>query len=518
MTMAHLLERAATRWPQTTAFIDGDRSVSFEQAHCRSQALAAWLEAHGGQPGDRVGLFTHNCFEAFETMFATWAAGMAIVPANCRLQVEELAHIYKDSGVKFLVYSEPFRDKAFQLKALCPEVETWICVGVPGDDPGYEGIVAEETAFVAKPVDAGELAWIFYTSGTTGKPKGAMLSHRNLMAMVGQIQLEMNPARPGDVVLHGAPITHGSGLCAFNNLAYGATNAVIAEQGSFEPDKVFALIEKHRVTTMFLVPTMVRRLVGSPQVSAYDLSSLHTIIYGGAPMPLSHMTQAVQVFGPVFVQLFGQAEAPMACTVLPKDAHFAEPDADQLRLMSSAGREILGAEIAIFDGDGKRLGTCEHGEICVRGDIVMMGYWNNAQATADAIRSGWLHTGDAGHIDEQGYLFITDRIKDMIITGGANVYPREVEDAVCLHPAILEAAVVGIPDDEWGEQVVAFVAPKQDAVLLAEDVIEHCKALMADYKRPRRIEIRPNLPKSGYGKILRRELRDDLLRSMKRAD
>jgi len=511
MTMAHLLERAAARWPQSKAFIDGDRSVSFAQAHTRCQSLSAWLVGQGGQLGDRVGLLTHNCFEAFEAMFASWAAGMAIVPANCRLQAAELAHIYQDAGVRFMVYSEPFRDKAAQLKPLCPQVEAWICVGGADDDPKYDSIVADQTAFSARPVDADELAWVFYSSGTTGKPKGAMLSHRNLMAMVSQIQLEMNPASPGDVILHGAPITHGSGLCAFNNLAYGATNVVIANQGSFDPDQVFSLIEKHRVTTMFLVPTMVRRLANSPSVGAYDLSSLHTVIYGGAPMPLSHTTKAVGVFGQIFVQLFGQAEAPMACTALPKNAHFAEPDEEQTKIMSSAGREILGVEIAIRDEEGNRLGPCEHGEICVRGDLVMMGYWNNRQATADTIRSGWLHTGDAGHVDERGYLFITDRIKDMIITGGANVYPREVEDAICRHPDVLEAAVVGIPDDEWGEQIVGFVAVKNGAALSAGEVIEHCKPLLADYKRPRRIELRQSLPKSGYGKIMRRELRDELL-------
>ena len=509
--MAHLLERAAARWPHSKAFIDGDRSVSFAQARTRCQSLSAWMAGQGGQSGDRVGLLTHNCFEAFETMFATWAAGMAIVPANCRLQVEELAHIYQDAGVRIMVYSEPFRDKAVQLKALCPQVETWICVGGAGDDLSYDAIVAEQAAFSAKSVEADELAWVFYTSGTTGKPKGAMLSHRNLMAMVSQIQLEMNPASPGDVILHGAPITHGSGLCAFNNLAYGATNAVIADQGSFDPDQVFSLIEKHRVTTMFLVPTMVRRLANCPRVDEYDLSSLHTVIYGGAPMPLSHTTQAVRVFGQIFVQLFGQAEAPMACTVLPKEAHFGEPDEEQTKIMSSAGREILGAEVATFDEEGNRLGTGEHGEICVRGDLVMMGYWNNQQATAETIRSGWLHTGDAGHVDERGYLFITDRIKDMIITGGANVYPREVEDAICRHPDVLEAAVVGIPDEEWGEKIVGFVAVKNGSTLSAGDVVEHCHSLLADYKRPRRIELRQSLPKSGYGKIMRRELRDELL-------
>ena len=509
MNMGYLLTWAAQRYGARTAWIDGERRVSFSEAEERVSGLAQTFLDLGAKHGDRVSMILPNCLEAVETIIAPMKVGMAIVPLNNRLSAREYIFILNNAGVSVLVYGQEYQDIVEEIRSQCPNLKWFIRVGDDGkEDVWYDDAVkGSDSQFPEIVYEPDQLAWLFYTSGTTGNPKGAMLSQRNLMVMMQQILLDMNPAIESDVILHAAPVTHGSGMLVFENIARGAANAFIPGMESFDPTRIFEAIEKYHVTTMFAVPTMVRLMTVSPDISRFDLSGLHTVVYGGGPMYTEHLEEALAIFGPIFVQLYGQAEAPMICTVLPKEDHIVDGDPVRKERLGSAGRPVFGVHLAILDEEGQELPSGGTGEICVRGDLVMLGYWDNPDATAEALRNGWLHTGDVGHLDESGYLFITDRMKDMIISGGANVYPREVEEAICKHPAVYEAAVIGVPDEKWGEAVKAFVALRPDFEASEGDIIEHCRHDLAGYKKPKTVEFMDKLPKNAYGKILRRELR-----------
>jgi len=471
--------------------------------------LARALLALGGQPGDRVAMLIPNCSQGIEALLAPMKAGMAVVPMNIRLHPSEHEYMLNDSGAFALIYGEEFREHLAQVRESLPSVKHFICVG-----RGSHGDLAYDQILDGQPetppdatIEPDDLAWLFYTSGTTGHPKGAMLTHRNLITMAEQFLLNINPARPDDVLLHAAPITHGSGCSIFHHIAVGAASAFPATR-SFDPPKIFEAIQRYRATTLFLVPTMINVLLASPDRTRYDLSSLHTIFYGGAPMYVGQLQSAVSAFGPIFVQLFGQGEAPMACTSLPKEEHLAGDDPVKLKRLASAGRETTAVRVRVVNDEDREVPAGQMGEIVVRGDLVMKGYWRKPEATADTLRGGWLHTGDIGYLDSDGYLYITDRKKDMIISGGSNIYPREIEEVICRHPAVFEVAVIGIPDEKWGETVKALVVPREGMRATEAEIIEHCKRHMASYKKPQSVEFLPALPKNAYGKVLKRELRD----------
>ena len=342
--------------------------------------------------------------------------------------------------------------------------------------------------------------WLFYTSGTTGRPKGAVITHRNLVFVVVSWCADLYCLRTADVVLHCAPLSHGAGFHALTAVARGAQNLV---HDRFDPDQVIGDIARYRVTTSWLVPTQVRMLLDSPALARADLSSVRALVYGGAPMHLVDLTEAMTQFGPVLCQLYGQGESPMTISYLSGDEHrLGRVDQE---VLSSAGVVRTGMEIRIVDAQATSLPVGEVGEITVRGPAVMTGYWNRPDATAAALRAGWLHTGDLGRLDERGHLYVLDRLKDFVITGGSNVYAREVEDLLLRHSAIREAAVFGVPDRLWGEAVTAAVVGVDG--LTPDEVIAFCRGIMADYKCPKHVHICPELPKNEYGKVLKRELR-----------
>ena len=509
MHVGHLLTRSALRWPHRPAWLEGDVVVTFREAETRVNRLAHGLAALGARAGDRVGLITPNCRQGLEAILAPMKAGMAVVPMNVRLHPREHAFILNDAGARVLVYHELLRDHVRSIRGELRTVERFVCIGDGDhDDVGFEAL---QTARPATPPEvamkADDLAWLFYTSGTTGFPKGAMLTHRNLLAMVQIALLDLNPACPTDVLLHGAAITHGSGLSIFHHLAHGAANAFPATR-SFEPLAIFAAIERYRVTTMFMAPTMIHMLTTSGVHQRHDLSSLHTVFYGGAPMYVEQQQEAVRTFGPIFCQLYGQGEAPMLCTVLPKEEHLAGDDPVKRRRLASAGRETTSVRVRVVDDDDRDVPPDTPGEIVARGDLVMKGYWNQPDATAETLRGGWLHTGDVGHLDADGYLYITDRKKDMIISGGSNIYPRELEEVICTHPAVHEVAVIGVPDPKWGENVKAVVVVRPGARVSESEIVEHCRRGLASYKKPASVDFVAELPKNAYGKILKRELRE----------
>ncbi|MBI4637853.1 MAG: long-chain fatty acid--CoA ligase [Candidatus Rokubacteria bacterium] len=509
MHVGHFLTRAAQRYPERPAWIERDRTVTFREAEARVNRLARALLALGGQPGDRIGMLVPNRAEGLETLLGPMKAGMGVVPMNIRLHPSEHEYMLNDSGAFALIYAEEFRDHLAGIRERLTSVKHLICVGrPPAGDLEYERVLEAERASPPDPaIDADDLAWLFYTSGTTGRPKGAMLTHRNLLTMVEQFLLDLNPARPTDVLLHGAPITHGSGVAIFHHIARGAASAFPATR-AFDPPMIFEAIERHRATTMFLVPTMINLLLASPERGKYDLSSLHTVFYGGAPMYVETLLEAVRVFGPIFVQLFGQGEAPMTCTSLGKEEHLAGDDPVKLKRLASAGREVTGVRVRVVDDEDRDVPPEQMGEIVVRGDLVMKGYWRKPEATAETLRGGWLHTGDVGYLDPDGYLYITDRMMDMIISGGSNIYPREIEEVICRHPAIFEVAVIGVPDPKWGETVKALVVAREGRPVTEAEIVEHCKRYLASYKKPQSVDFLPSLPKNAYGKVLKRELRD----------
>ncbi len=508
--LAYFLTRTASRSGDQPAILFGDRTHDYAWFNEQVSRVASSLVALGLEPGDRVGLVVENEPRGLISMMAILRAGMVMVPLNAKLHPREQVFILSDCEARAVIVSKAFVASLCDLRDELPD-EIRMIVMDAADQAGtldFDALAAAgRPKFPDAPTTLDDLAWIFYTSGTTGKPKGAMLTHRNLLTMVNNHLIELNPVRQSDRVGYVAPLSHGNGLLAFQHIAKGAAH-VFPDFKTFRHDRFFAFVERHRVTTVFMVPTMIERILEGDG-ARHDLSSLHTVIYGGAPMYVERLRQAVQKFGPIFVQLFAQAEAPMSCTWLSKADHVTEGGAMVARL-GSAGRECHLTQVRVFDESGNACEAGEHGEIVVRGDLVMRGYWNQPDATAATIRDGWLHTGDVGYLDSDGYLFITDRNRDMVITGGSNVYPREIEEVLYRHDAIKEAAVFGIPDPHWGERVVAAVVLHNDVQVSEAQLIDYCCDHLARFKKPSQICFVKNLPKSGYGKILKRAIREQL--------
>jgi acyl-CoA synthetase (AMP-forming)/AMP-acid ligase II len=503
-----LLTKAGRLHGDRLAIQYGEQRLTYAELNQRVGRLAQSLQTLGVRAGDRVAIVQRNGPALFETLFACFRAGATAVPINARLHPEETAFICQDCRARVLVATDEYAASALQARKQVPDLQL---VGVDG---GIAGAIDYETFLLASDsmkadaeVDPNELAWLFYTSGTTGRPKGAMLTHRNLLAMIMNYYADVNPIVPEDVVLHAAPLTHGSGLYGLPAIAKGATN-VILHTPSFDPKTVFELIQRLRVTTIaFLAPTQIKMLLDGPYQS-YDLSSLRCIPYGGGPMYVEDMKRAVEAFGPVLVQIYGQGEAPMTISYLRRQEHITHGDPVAERRLASAGIARTDVEVRIIDDNDRELAAGAIGEIAARGSVVMAGYWNRPEATAETLRGGWLHTGDVGMMDEQGYLYLLDRKKDLIISGGNNIYPREIEEVLLEHPAVYEVAVIGVPDPLWGESVKAIVALRPGMAVTGEELISFCTGHLASYKKPRTVEFIAELPKNAYGKILKRELRE----------
>jgi long-chain acyl-CoA synthetase len=504
------LAKAARERPDAPALVWGAERHTYADFRDRALAVGGGLRALGLEPGDRVAFALANSPRVLEVVFGCFAAGLVVVPINARLHPREMAYIVESSGARALVHGPEFEDGVVEHVAPIAALAHRFCAdGTASAAPAYEVLLDPATALAQHhQADPTDVAWLFYTSGTTGRPKGATWTHRTIRTVVMNYLADVHGIQRGDVVIHAAPMSHGSGIVALPAVARGATN-VILDTASFDPRVLFQLIQDHRASHVaFLAPTQIVRCLEEHEPGAYDLSSLVSICYGGAPMYVEHLRRAVEAFGPVFDQIYGQGEAPITITGLPASEHVALLEADDPRI-GSVGRIRTDVEAAVVDGDDRQLGPGEAGEVVVRGDVVMVGYWQDPEATAEALRGGWLHTGDIGYFDDDGYLFLMDRAKDVVITGGNNVYPREVEEVLLAHPDVAMAVVFGIPDDYWGEAVHAVVVrePGADA-LTAEDLIAWCADHVAGYKKPKAIDFVAELPVSGYGKVLRREVRE----------
>lgn len=512
MNIARFLSSTATHYPHAIAVEYGQLQRSYRELNNRVDALVAAFIAAGLRPGDRVGFFMWNRPELIEVMFAVYRAGMCTVPLNARFNAEELAYHCGDPEVALIVHGPEFGEIVTQAAAQLSSVHTVFTLGDSAQVP-HATVIAYETVLTAHEgapdctvdVDEDTPAWLFYTSGTTGRPKGATLTHKNLSFVTLSWIADLMALTPKDVTLHAAPLTHGAGFHALAATAKGAKQ-VIPTATAFDAEAILALMERAQVTNTWMVPTQINRLVDAPSSHVRNLSALHTVVYGGAPFHVEDLKLAIAMFGSKFVQVYAQGETPMTATYLPHAEHELGDALIEQRL-ASAGYERTGMEVRIVDEKGKDCPIGELGEIIVRGPAVMLGYWNRPDDTALALQDGWLYTGDIGMKDQDGYIFVLDRMKDLIITGGSNVYAREVEELLLTHAQIAAVAVIGLSDRDWGERVTAIVVAELGATLDAAEVIAFAGAHLAAYKRPKQVEFVTELPLSAYGKVLKRELR-----------
>lgn len=490
MNVGRMLETAAQRFPEHPAVSWGDRTLTYAEFDRRTNALAHGIESLGVRRGDRVAVLMRNRPELLEAMYACFKAGYCLVPLNSRFTPDEVAYHVDDSGASAVLTDAD--GAAVVLDADVGDVAIVLAgaVDVPDGTHDHDALVAaSDDSSAVVPVDRDALAWLFYTSGTTGRPKGAMLTHGNLSFVTASWLADLTPLTEADVTLHAAPPSHGAGFHALAATARGARQ-VIPSSARFDPDSIVELLARERVTNTWMVPTQIVMLTDAVSGRAPALPYLRHIVYGGAPFAPADLKHALEVFGPVFVQLFGQGETPMTATVLPAVDHAAALGGDSPERLTSAGFARPGMDVRVLGDDDRELHTGEVGEVCVQGPAVMLGYWQRPDATAEALRNGWLHTGDLDRFDDHGYLYLLDRAKDMIITGGSNVYAVEVEAVLADHRAVDDVAVVGIPDRTWGELVVAVVVSDDASGATEASFSEHCAALLAGYKRPRRYVFR----------------------------
>lgn len=510
MNIGRFIALAAERQPDRAAFIWGDRVIRYEEVNERVNALAHALRSRGIQRGDRVALYMRNCPQLLESYFAVWQAGACVVPLNARFLTEEVLYHVEDSGSRMIIFGEEFREVMAEVRSRSHALEEYVCLtGSTEAQYDYEVIIADHSGAQQRIEDMqdSDLAWLFYTSGTTGRPKGVMLTHGNLDFVTVGWCADLMHLEPEDVGLHTAPLTHGACLHALALTAKSATH-VIPTSSRFDALTFCELVQRHSITNTWLVPTQIKRLLTFPELDRYDLSTLRYIVYGGAPMYAEDMKEALRRIGQVFVQLFGQGETPSTATYLRREDHVADGSEKAMHRLTSCGYARTGVGVVIMDDNDQELRRGQMGEICVQGPSVFPGYWKRPEETAEVLLNGWLHTGDLGYMDTHGYVYIMDRKKDMIISGGANIYPREVEEILLQHPSISEASVVGVPDEVWGEAAKAIVVLRSDASATAHDIISFCAQRAADYKKPKSVDFMDELPKSSYGKILKRELRE----------
>ncbi len=511
MNLAHLLARTARVFPQRNALALGERELwSYAELFRRAATLAGNLRGvYGLQAGDRVALLIANCPQYLELLYGIWHAGLVAVPINNKLHPREVAFICGNSAASLLFVAGELAGPA---EAAGPGGDWGALAGsAPGlrivsiDTPEYRRLADGETIDVV-PRAPDDLAWLFYTSGTTGQPKGVMLSQRNLLAMTLCYFTDVDQATPADSILYAAPMSHGAGMYNFAHVLVGARH-VVPESGGFDVGEILALAQHFGEVSLFAAPTMVHRLVEHVAAHGSDCRGIKTLVYGGGPMYLEDIRHALEVLGDRLVQIYGQGESPMTITALARQ-HLADRDHPRyLERIVSVGVAHSVVEVVVADADGRALPAGVAGEVLVRGETVMQGYWCNPEATAETLRDGWLHTGDIGVFDDDGFLTLKDRSKDVIISGGANIYPREVEEVLLQHAAVAEVSVVGWPSAEWGEEVVAFVVCRAGLAAPPAELDQLCLQSIARFKRPRNYVFVAALPKNSYGKVLKTALR-----------
>ncbi|MFC7490077.1 MULTISPECIES: acyl-CoA synthetase [unclassified Knoellia] len=513
MRLVSFLDKGASLDPAAPCLVTDDTTLSYAVVQELSYAVASALGASGVQPGTSVAILSANDPIAFSAVFGISRSGAVWCPINPRNEATENAELLGLFDCAVVIHQQSFSPMVAAIRDSLPDVHTWVCLD--GEAPGSStwdeflarGAVDDEGAARIDRDAVDDVAMIVGTGGTTGRPKGVVLTGANLEAMTA-ITLMGYPFEGVPTYLALAPLTHAAGVLCFPILCHGGSIVIMRtpDVGGF-----IANIEKHRVTHTFLPPTLIYMVLGHEALDAADLSSLQCFWYGAAPMSVDRLREALERIGPVMAQLFGQTEAPMMISLLPPSEHFTPNGQVAEGRLASAGRPAPLVTVAIMDESGRLLPSGERGEIVVRGSLVMRGYHRNPEATAEASRHGWHHTGDIGYLDADNYLFIVDRAKDMIITGGFNVYSTEVEQALMAHPGIRDCAVVGLADEKWGERVVAVVQAQPGTDVVPADVIAFVKERLGSVKTPKDVWVWDDLPRSKVGKVLKSEIKAQLL-------
>ena len=506
MDLIRLFDHGAAIDPERACFVEGERRTSYRDVKALTERVARKLQGLGIARDRKVGVLSINSSDAFSCVLGALRAGAVWVPLNPRSAPTEQAFVLDAFDVEVLVFHSLFAPVIDALRPKLSRIRAFVCVDrehgdIPSLPSWLEGVAAGP---VPRDTSPDSLALIAGTGGTTGVPKGVMLSHRNMLAFSAAF-MSLTPADTPPVHLVIAPMTHAAGALCFPALGRGGTNVIMSKP---DPQAILAAMARHRVTDLFLPPTLIYALLAQPNVRDFDYSALRYFVYGAAPMSTTKLREAIEVFGPVMTQMFGQTEAPMIITFMTPREHLGadgKPAGDER--LTSCGRATPFVDVAVMGEDGSLLPDGQAGELVVRGDLVMGGYYKNEAATAEASRNGWHRTGDVGLRDADGWFHIVDRKKDMIISGGFNIFSAEVEQAMLAHPAILDCAAIGVPDDKWGEAVKAVVQLKPGASTDETALIEHAKALLGSVKAPKTVEIWPDLPRSTVGKVLKKDIR-----------
>ena len=508
MTIKDIIEKNIKLHPDKLAFIFQDRQYTFKQTDDRVNSLIAAVKSMGVKKGDHVGMLAYNCSQYFEA-FALTKAGVVIVPLNYRSVASELEYLINNSEITTLIVEKEFVDIINSIRSQISAVKNYICLDAKIDGmQNYEELIAGFLPYEPEDdVNGSDAAAIYYSSGTTGRPKGAVHTHKSMAAEMllatwcPQLELSSN-----DVALCVMPFFHVGGSAAhmLSVYAMGATSVILKK---FDEESALKAIQDYKITYVCLVPAMIIRLMDYPGLNQFDISSLKTIAYTGAPMPLAAMKRAITQFGSILVQSLGQTET-LKMTILSKADHKLEGIPKELKRLESAGKPPKSGEVRITDKKGKELPQGIPGEIVACTDRMVTGYWKMPKETAETFVDGWLFSGDVGVMDEDGYVYLVDRKKDMIISGGENIYSREVEDVLYLHPAVADAAVIGVPDEKWGESVKALVVLKPGMKATEKELIDFCKERLASYKKPKTVDFYESFPKTATGKIKKAELRE----------
>ncbi|MBS0452280.1 MAG: long-chain-fatty-acid--CoA ligase [Proteobacteria bacterium] len=508
MFLTQPLHKGRREKAHETAVVCGDRRLDFATFTERVSRLAGVLQKLGMARGDRVGMMSLNSTRFVEYFFATWWGGGVINPVNIRWNPKEVAYSLDDCDTRILLVDDLFAPMAAQLRELSTSLRTVVYCGdgpVPEGMVGYEALLADTAPVPDAPHRSDELAAVMYTGGTTGRPKGVMLAHGSLyinaLASVAALPRDTQDA----AAIVAAPMFHvaGCGVALQSLLRLVPVHIV----PMFDEVAVLETLQSARITEMFLVPTMIKRVIEHPRFAEFDLGSLRLLSYGAAPIDAALLDAAMRAFpGTAFAQVYGMTELSPVVTALASHCHAPGPRRE--KLLRSAGTPISIAEVRIVDGNDNELPHGQVGEIVARGPMVMQGYWNKPAETEAALRGGWMHTGDGGYMDENGFLYVVDRMKDMIVSGGENVYSAEVENAIAQMPQVLMSAVIGVPDDKWGERVHAVIVLRPGMQASPEEVMAHCKEQIANYKCPRSVEFRDALPLSAAGKLQKFQLRE----------
>jgi len=497
--------------PDREALVCGEQRITYMEMAERVNRLANALQSRGVRQGTKVAVMAMNSPAYVETYYACAKIGAVFVPLNYRAKREEIIHMLNDSGASLLFVGNRYLELIESLKPELPQIKDFICIdGAAGGMPGYDDLLAsgsDDEVYVE--IDEQDATVLMYTSGTTALPKGVILTYLTLSVYVVNTMSPANPEETPEVTLLSVPVYHVAGLTAIMSSIWGGRTLVILPQ--FEPQLWLEVVQNERVTHSFVVPTMLKRIMDQPDFDRYDLSSLQLVTYGAAPMPYEVVRKAVDVFKCGLMNAYGQTESTSTMTYLGPEDHqiegTEEEKAKKLQRLRSVGRPMDDIAVAIMDRDGNILPSGKEGEICVSGSRIMREYHGQKEATEAAIKDGWLHTGDVGYLDEDNYLFITGRTKDLIIRGGENISPGEIESALEDHPKIAEAAVIGVPDVEWGERVMALIVLRPHESMTKEEVIQHCKGRLASFKAPEEVAFVEELPRNPLGKVLKTELR-----------